>query len=63
VAKPITVGDGAWIAADVFIAPGMTIGDNAVIGARSGVFKDMPAQMICYGTPCQPIKHRQGSNL
>jgi putative colanic acid biosynthesis acetyltransferase WcaF len=63
VARPITVGDGAWVAADVFIAPGVTIGDNAVIGARSSVFKDMPADMICYGTPCQPGKHRQGSNL
>jgi len=63
VAKPITVGEGAWIAADVFIAPGVTIGDNAVVGARSSVFKDMPAEMICYGTPCQPRKPRQGSNL
>jgi putative colanic acid biosynthesis acetyltransferase WcaF len=56
--KPITVGDGVWIAADVFVAPGVTIGDNSVIGARSSVFHDMPAEMICFGNPCQPIRQR-----
>jgi len=56
--KPIVVGNGVWIAADVYIAPGVTIGDNSVIGARSSVFHDMPAGMVCYGNPCQPVKSR-----
>jgi putative colanic acid biosynthesis acetyltransferase WcaF len=56
--EPIVVGDGVWIAADVFINPGVTIGDNAVIGARSSVFQDMPGDMICYGSPCRPVKKR-----
>jgi putative colanic acid biosynthesis acetyltransferase WcaF len=55
---PIVVGDGVWIAADVFINPGVTIGDNAVIGARSSVFQDMPGDKICYGSPCRPVRER-----
>ena len=56
--KPILVGTGVWIAADVFVAPGVTIGDNAVIGARSSVFHNMPPGMVCYGYPCRPVKRR-----
>lgn len=55
---PITIGNSVWIAADVFVAPGVTIGDNAVIGARSSVFHDMPPGMICYGYPCRPVRTR-----
>jgi putative colanic acid biosynthesis acetyltransferase WcaF len=57
-ARPIVIGDGAWVATDVFIAPGITIGKGAVIGARSSVFKDMPAGMICIGNPAKPVKKR-----
>ena len=57
--KPIHVGNQAWVATDVYIAPGVTIGDAAVIGARSTVFTDMPAGMICYGSPAQPVKPRE----
>jgi putative colanic acid biosynthesis acetyltransferase WcaF len=57
-AKPIVIEDGAWVATDVFIAPGITIGEGAVIGARSSVFKDMPAGMICIGNPAKPVKKR-----
>jgi putative colanic acid biosynthesis acetyltransferase WcaF len=53
------VGNGVWIAADVFVAPGVTIGDNTVIGARSSVFHDMPSGMICYGYPCRPVRKRK----
>lgn len=51
---PITIGNGAWIATDCFVAPGVTIGANAVVGARSTVLKDMPSQQVCWGSPCQP---------
>lgn len=60
VVKPIVIGDSVWIASDVFVAPGVTIGDDAVIGARSSVFSDMPPGMICWGNPCQPIRSRFG---
>ncbi len=58
VVKPIVIGSGVWVAADVFVAPGVTIGDNAVIGARSTVFRDMPADTLCYGNPCRPVRKR-----
>ncbi|MDI9639971.1 WcaF family extracellular polysaccharide biosynthesis acetyltransferase [Kamptonema cortianum] len=55
---PITVGDNAWVAADCFLAPGVTIGSGAIIASRSVVTKDMPEWKICAGHPCQPIKDR-----
>lgn len=51
--KAIEIGHGAWIATDCFIAPGVQIGSNAVIGARSTVLKSMPAQHVCWGSPCR----------
>ncbi len=57
--KPINIGDGAWVAAKAFVAPGVCIGDGTVIGACSVVTKDMPAWMICAGNPCKPLKPRQ----
>jgi putative colanic acid biosynthesis acetyltransferase WcaF len=59
VTKPIHVGDHAWIAAEVFIHPGITIGAGCVIGARSVVTKDMPEWMVCAGHPCKPIVDRK----
>ncbi len=57
-AKPINVGAYAWLAAECFVQPGITIGDGAVIGARSVVTKDVPAWTVCAGQPCKPIKPR-----
>ena len=59
VTRPITVGDRAWLAAECFILPGVTIHEGAVIGARSVVTKDMPAWTVCAGHPCVPIKPRR----
>ncbi|WP_017651827.1 hormogonium polysaccharide biosynthesis acetyltransferase HpsU [Fortiea contorta] len=50
----ITIGNGVWIAADCFVGPGVQIGANAVIGARSSVFDDMPSGQVCLGNPCFP---------
>ncbi|ARP95089.1 putative colanic acid biosynthesis acetyltransferase [Bordetella genomosp. 13] len=55
---PIVIEDGAWLATDVFVAPGVTVRRNAVIGARSSVFADMPPDMICHGSPCRPVRER-----
>ncbi|WP_415897577.1 putative colanic acid biosynthesis acetyltransferase [Neptuniibacter sp. QD57_21] len=56
--KKITVEDECWLATDVYIAPGVTVGKGAVIGARSSVFSNMPEGMICFGNPAKPIKKR-----
>ena len=48
---PIHVGDQVWIATDVFVAPGISIGDGAVIGARSSVFHDIGPGEIAFGSP------------
>jgi putative colanic acid biosynthesis acetyltransferase WcaF len=58
ITMPIYIGSEAWIAAEVFVHPGVNIGNVCVIGARSVVTKDMPEWMICAGFPCKPIKER-----
>ena len=56
VAWPIEIGPEAWVCAESFVGPGVTIGEGAVIGARSVVMKSMPGWMVCAGHPCRPIK-------
>ncbi len=56
--RPITIGPNAWLAAEVFVGPGVTIGELAVIGARAVVVDDQPPRMVCVGHPCRPIKPR-----
>lgn len=55
-ARPITVGNNVWIGANVSVLPGVTIGDNCVIGAGSVVVKDIPANSVAVGNPCKVIK-------
>lgn len=57
-AKKITVGNGCWLATDVFVAPGITIEDGAVIGARSSVFKNIETNTINIGSPTKNIGNR-----
>ena len=57
-AAPITIGANAWVAAEVFVGPGVTIGELCVVGARSVVVNDLPAGKVCVGHPCRPIKPR-----
>ncbi|MDZ8104927.1 MAG: hormogonium polysaccharide biosynthesis acetyltransferase HpsU [Nostoc sp. DedQUE12a] len=54
----ITIENGAWVATDCFVGPGVKIGANAVIGARSSVFTSMPSGQVCWGSPCRPNKAR-----
>lgn len=56
--KPIIIQARAWVAAEAFVHPGVTIGEGAVIGARSVVTKDMPDWTVCAGHPCKAIKQR-----
>ncbi|MEG4144366.1 hormogonium polysaccharide biosynthesis acetyltransferase HpsU [Microcoleus sp. Pol12B5] len=59
ITAPVIINNGVWIAADCFIGPGVEIGANALIGARSSVFKNMPASFVCTGTPCRPRYQRE----
>ena len=55
-AYPITIGNSVWIGANVSVLPGVTIGDNCVIGAGSVVSRDIPANSVAVGNPCRVIK-------
>ena len=55
-ARPISIGNNVWIGAQVCVLPGVTIGDNTVIGAGSVVNKDIPANVIAAGNPCQVVR-------
>lgn len=55
---PITVGDDAWICADAFIGPDVSVGEGAVVGARAAVFEDVKAWTIVGGNPARFIKDR-----
>ena len=51
--KPVKIGKCVWIGAGVIILPGVTIGDNSVIGAGSVVTRDIPANSVAYGNPAR----------
>ncbi len=55
----IAIDNGVWIGTDCLIGPGVNIGPNTVIGARSSVFEDLPAGKVCLGTPCRPRYSRE----
>jgi len=54
----ISIGEHVWITADVFIGPGVAIGDGVVITARSSVFTNIPPWVVARGNPAVPIKQR-----
>lgn len=56
--QAIHIEPEAWVATDVYIGPGVTIGRGTVVGARSSVFKDLPAGKICLGSPATPVRDR-----
>lgn len=53
---PVTIGNCVWIGGNATILPGVTIGDNTVIGAGSVVTKNIPANVVAAGNPCRVIK-------
>lgn len=58
---PITIGNEVWICTDAFIAPGVTVGDGAVVGARACVFKSVEPLTVVGGNPARFIKKRTGA--
>ncbi|MFS1414902.1 galactoside O-acetyltransferase [Vibrio sp. 10N.286.49.C2] len=55
-ALPITLGHDVWLGANVTVCPGVTIGNNVVVGAGSVVVKDLPANTVCVGNPAKVIR-------
>ena len=55
-AYPITIGNNVWIGAQVCVLPGVTIGDNTIIGAGSVVTKSIPANVLAVGNPCRVLR-------
>lgn len=55
-AYPITIGNNVWIGGHVCVLPGVSIGDNTVIGAGSVVTKDIPAHVLAAGNPCRVLR-------
>jgi maltose O-acetyltransferase len=55
--RPVTIGANVWIGGSALIMPGVTIGDDSVIGAGSIVTKDIPARVVAAGNPCRVIRN------
>ncbi len=53
---PIHIGSNCWLGAGVIVLPGVTIGDNTVIGAGSVVTKDIPSDVVAVGAPCRVMR-------
>lgn len=53
---PVNIGKNCWLGAGVIVLPGVTIGDNTVIGAGSVVTKDIPANVVAVGNPCRVLR-------
>ncbi len=56
---PITIGSEAWICADAFVGPGVTVGEGAIVGARAVAMKDVRPRAIVIGNPAHEIKGRE----
>ena len=55
-ARPIAIGNNVWLGGGVIVLPGVTIGDNTVVGAGSVVTRDLPADVVAVGNPARVVK-------
>lgn len=55
-ARPIVIGDNVWLGGGVIVCPGVTIGENSVVGAGAVVTRDLPANVVAVGNPARVIK-------
>lgn len=55
-AKPIVIGDNVWLGGGVVVLPGVTIGENTVVGAGSVVTRDLPANVVAVGNPARVVR-------
>jgi maltose O-acetyltransferase len=56
-AQPITIGHNVWLGGGVIVCPGVTIGEDTVVGAGAVVVKDLPARVVAVGNPARVIRH------
>lgn len=54
---PVVIGNNVWLGANTVVMPGVTIGDHSIIGAGSVVTKDIPSDVVAFGSPCE-VKRR-----
>ncbi len=59
-AAPISIGDNVWLGGGVVVCPGVTIGENTVVGAGSVVVKDLPANVVAVGNPARVVRSLDG---
>ncbi len=55
-AEPIAIGDNVWLGGGVIVCPGVTIGDDTVVGAGSVVTRDLPAGVVAVGSPARVLR-------
>jgi maltose O-acetyltransferase len=55
-AKPIVIGDNVWLGGGVILCPGVSIGENTVVGAGAVVTRDLPANVVAVGNPARVIR-------
>ncbi|MDB5653471.1 MAG: wcaF [Tardiphaga sp.] len=58
VTRPIRIGESAWVAAEAFVGPGVTVHQGAVLGARAVTMKDLDAWTVYAGNPAKPFRTR-----
>lgn len=61
--EPIHIGRNVWLGANVTVLPGISIGDNTVVGANSLVTKDLPENVLAYGSPCRVIRELKDDEI
>ncbi|MGE3962350.1 MAG: sugar O-acetyltransferase [Dehalococcoidia bacterium] len=59
-ARPIAIGDNAWLGAGVIVLPGVSVGANTVVGAGSVVTRDVPAGVVAMGNPARVVREVEG---
>ena len=59
-ARPITIGDGVWLAARVTVLPGITVGPGTIVGAGAVVTRDLPAHVFAAGVPAKTVRSLEG---
>ena len=57
--RPIVIGERAWVAAEAFVGPGVTVGEGAVLGARGCAFRDLEPWTIYRGNPAEVVRKRR----
>jgi maltose O-acetyltransferase len=53
---PVTIGENCWFGGNVTVCPGVTVGDNVVVGAGSVVTRDLPDNVLAVGTPARVVR-------